>query len=98
MKYLSKSGRTFDSETLCLRDENFFLMEELKKYTDTSLKDKSVLTIDKRNLNLSEIEKVCILAALIKHGYNRGKASRELGISDRTIYRKMIDYNIKEMM
>jgi len=43
---------------------------------------------------LAEVEKQLILSALEKHGGNKGKAAEELGISRRTIYRKLKQYNI----
>lgn len=45
-------------------------------------------------LNLEEREKLLIEKALQKHSGNRRKAAEDLGISERTIYRKINDYNI----
>ncbi|NLO18433.1 MAG: sigma-54-dependent Fis family transcriptional regulator, partial [Ignavibacteria bacterium] len=46
--------------------------------------------------NLSEIEKQVIEAALKQHQYNRKKTAKALGISLRTLYRKMNDYDLEE--
>jgi len=48
------------------------------------------------NLNLVEMEKKFIISALKKHKGKRKYAAEELGISERTLYRKIIDYNIEE--
>ena len=46
-------------------------------------------------LNLTDMEKELITLALSKHDGNRRLAAKELGISERTLYRKISDYNIK---
>lgn len=48
------------------------------------------------NLNLIEMEKKFIISALKKHKSKRKYAAEELGISERTLYRKIIDYNIED--
>ncbi len=40
-------------------------------------------------------EKELIIKALQKHRNRRKNAARELGISERTLYRKINEYNIK---
>lgn len=44
--------------------------------------------------SISDNEKELIKRALEKHGGHRGKAAKELGISQRTLYRKIRDYEI----
>ncbi|MCU0328058.1 MAG: sigma-54 dependent transcriptional regulator [Chitinophagales bacterium] len=46
------------------------------------------------NLNLSDIEKIYILKALERNKGKRKYAAEDLGISERTLYRKIIEYNI----
>jgi transcriptional regulator with PAS, ATPase and Fis domain len=46
-------------------------------------------------LSLQEIEEDMIKKALIKHKGKRKNAAKELGISERTLYRKINEYNIK---
>ncbi|MBP5346549.1 MAG: sigma-54-dependent Fis family transcriptional regulator [Bacteroidales bacterium] len=43
---------------------------------------------------LEEMEKEAIAAALVRHGGNKRKAAEELGISERTIHRKIADYGL----
>ncbi|MCC6385629.1 MAG: sigma-54 dependent transcriptional regulator [Bacteroidia bacterium] len=45
-------------------------------------------------LNLTELERLTIEKALKKHNGVRKNAARELGISERTLYRKMVEYKI----
>jgi DNA-binding NtrC family response regulator len=47
-------------------------------------------------LNISEKEKELIIKALKKHRNRRRDASAELGISERTLYRKIKEYDIEE--
>lgn len=46
------------------------------------------------NLSLAEMEKLFIIKALDKHGGKRRDAAKELGISERTLYRKIKEYDI----
>ncbi|MFZ1332542.1 MAG: helix-turn-helix domain-containing protein, partial [Flavobacteriales bacterium] len=45
-------------------------------------------------LSLEEKEKELIRKALIKHRNKRKSAAQELGISERTLYRKIKEYDI----
>ena len=45
---------------------------------------------------MNEIEKEAILEALRRNNGNKQKASQELGISTRTIHRKLVDYGIQD--
>ncbi len=48
-------------------------------------------------LNIMVIEKELIIKALKKHKGKRKDASKELGISERTLYRKLIEYDIDNL-
>lgn len=48
------------------------------------------------SLNLAEREKELIIKALKKHRGRRRDAAQELGISERTLYRKIKEYDIEE--
>ncbi len=44
--------------------------------------------------DLSRIEREAIKAALVANGGNRRKTAKQLGISERTLYRRLKDYNL----
>lgn len=48
------------------------------------------------SLNIAEMEKRLIAKALIKHHNRRKNAAAELGLSERTLYRKIKDYGLDE--
>jgi transcriptional regulator with PAS, ATPase and Fis domain len=48
------------------------------------------------SLNIMDKEKELILKALKKHRSKRKDAALDLGISERTLYRKLKEYNIEE--
>ncbi len=50
---------------------------------------------EQENVNLKDLSKRAIEVALEKNGGNRKKAAMDLGMSDRTLYRKLKEYNIK---
>jgi DNA-binding NtrC family response regulator len=52
------------------------------------------LSFDKDNLNLEEIEKNLVSFALKKFKGNRRMTAKALGISERTLYRKINQYNL----
>ncbi|PKP45278.1 MAG: sigma-54-dependent Fis family transcriptional regulator [Bacteroidetes bacterium HGW-Bacteroidetes-12] len=52
--------------------------------------------IEEESLSLADKEKEMILKSLQKHNNRRRKAAEELGISERTLYRKIKEYNINE--
>lgn len=47
-------------------------------------------------VNLRDLEKQAIIAALERNGGKRSAAAKELGFSERTLYRKMIDYDLNK--
>ena len=55
----------------------------------------TVEVLEENTLNLEITEKRLIQEALKRCNYNRKKAAQELGISDRTLYRKIKDYGIE---
>jgi DNA-binding NtrC family response regulator len=49
-----------------------------------------------QNLSLAEMEKSMILKALEKHRGKRRDAALDLGISERTLYRKIKEYELED--
>ncbi len=50
----------------------------------------------KENLNLNDLGKQTLIKALERNNGNRKKAAQELGISDRTLYRRLKQYGLNE--
>jgi len=57
------------------------------------MNDKRMSTV---NLNLADAERRIITAALVKHEGRRSAMAEELGISERTLYRKLHQYKLHE--
>ena len=49
---------------------------------------------DMKDLKLADMERHTIRQALVKNGGNRKAASVELGLSERTLYRKIKEYGL----
>ncbi|HLY71012.1 MAG TPA: helix-turn-helix domain-containing protein, partial [Puia sp.] len=49
------------------------------------------------SLNIMDKEKELIIKALKKHKSKRKDAASDLGISERTLYRKLKEYNIEDL-
>ncbi|MBN1116738.1 MAG: sigma-54-dependent Fis family transcriptional regulator [Bacteroidales bacterium] len=80
-------------------DDPGFIKEDLTRPTyniqnreDDNIQDTE--EIIEESLSLEEKEKELILKALLKHNGKRKYASEELGISERTLYRKIKEYDI----
>lgn len=54
------------------------------------------IEVVEENLNMSQIEKDAIIKALKKHNGRRKEAADDLGMSERTLYRKIKQYDISE--
>ena len=57
------------------------------------IEDPLEASIVEDNYSIIDSERELIKKALEKHNYNRKKAAEDLGISERTLYRKIKDYN-----
>jgi transcriptional regulator with PAS, ATPase and Fis domain len=55
-----------------------------------------ILVEEEESLSISETEKKLIKKALAKHGGKRKYAAEDLGISERTLYRKIKEYDIEQ--
>ena len=91
---------TFD---LIKKDGNTDIMQSInptifheKEYTKTPLEHKNELqTIEvEESLSLFEQEKKLIEKSLTKHKGKRKDAAAELGISERTLYRKLKEFGL----
>ena len=64
-----------------------YVEPQKEHYTDTNISTDS--------LNLNEIGKQMLIKALERNGGNRRKAAEELGISDRTLYRRLRQFGLE---
>lgn len=71
---------------------------DLDRYSDsrTEIEDVIPLTDDSESFSLEEKEKEMIVKALRKNNNKRKYAAQALGISERTLYRKIKQYRIEE--
>ena len=60
---------------------------------DDDIQDTEVYV--EETLSLDEVEKDMIKRALAKHGGKRRGAAADLNISERTLYRKIKEYNLE---
>ena len=80
--------------------ENYTHVEPVKEaYTIEKFDDKEdfhEIEEEEESLSISETEKKLIKKALKKHGGKRKYASEDLGISERTLYRRIKEYDIEQ--
>jgi transcriptional regulator with PAS, ATPase and Fis domain len=80
---------TLNNQNLAIEDIKMNIYSDHVNYTQQEIaNDKN------ENLNLYELEKNTITTALQKHDGNRRLAASSLGISERTLYRKIVEYGI----
>lgn len=83
-----------DVGTIKTYDEPVIEVHDAKPFVQQN-NSKGVIEIED-SLSLQDKEKEMIVKALKKHKGKRKTAARELGISERTLYRKINEYNIVE--
>lgn len=66
------------------------------RHVDFADDDEAELIEERTDLNLERMEREMIEKALRRTHYRRKAAAVELGISERTLYRKIKDYGIEE--
>ena len=99
----------FQHVTAVLDDSHIFcpICLSVKHVEDTSEADNGVEgraqlvaeeyiepTPEQENLNLNDLSRQMLVKALERNNGNRSKAAQELGISDRTLYRRLKQYGL----
>ena len=74
-------------KTINRKDQNYRNIESDENIQDTEI-------VIEENLSLADKEKELITKALKKHNGKRKPAADELGISERTLYRKLKEYEM----
>ena len=100
-------NRVFTPETQSQNPNSILYFENQKQYQNSSVISKSdeeyedvedieIEETKEDSLSLQNNERELIVKALDKHNGRRNKAADELGISQRTLYRKIKQYNLEE--
>ena len=76
--------------------ENHILTPSYSANTPILIESKTAPELEEETLSLADREREFISKALKKHKSRRRDAANELGISERTLYRKIKEYDIKE--
>ncbi|MFO7862378.1 MAG: sigma-54 dependent transcriptional regulator [Salinivirgaceae bacterium] len=80
--YLQNSEYVHNSDIEHSTEDKSDLIEDTEEYVEESL-------------SLADKEKELILKALNKHGGRRKPAAKDLGVSERTLYRKIKEYDVE---
>ncbi len=79
-------------------NQNNFVQPQSSNNQPTLLKEEEIVHEEfEESLNIMIIEKELIIKALKKHKGKRKDASADLGISERTLYRKLKEYDIDDL-
>lgn len=73
---------------------NKHIRQKSTEFSDNT--DSFVEINEEKNLNLGDMERITIEKALERNNGNRKNAATELGISDRTLYRKIKQYGLEK--
>jgi DNA-binding NtrC family response regulator len=66
----------------------------LSNFEDADAEEYIEPSPEQENLNLNELSRQMLVKALERNNGNRSKAAQELGISDRTLYRRLKQYGL----
>lgn len=88
-----KAQSQTSSVSIITQNESEPMMQNTpNKHLDDDIQDTEVYV--EETLSLDEVEKDMIKRALAKHGGKRKNAAEDLNISERTLYRKIKEYNL----
>ena len=83
-----------DNNSNSLENSNSTIFKEIKEDQDASIYKTDTTIEIEETLSLMQQEKKLIIRALNKHKDRRKDAAKELGISERTLYRKLKEFEI----
>ena len=83
-----------DSELI---EENKILIDETNNHNNENYQEVTEVEFDGESLSIEKKEKELIIKALRKNRNKRKYAAKDLGISERTLYRKIKYYNIESI-
>ncbi len=85
---------TTDQDAIISRAEHYDMPKDIPVY-ESDIEDSAEAEVIEESLSIQKKEKDLIVKALEKHNGKRKYAAEDLGISERTLYRKIKEYNIK---
>ncbi len=83
-----------DQDAIISRAEHYDMPKDIPVY-ESDIEDSAEAEVIEESLSIQKKEKDLIVKALEKHNGKRKYAAEDLGISERTLYRKIKEYNIK---
>ncbi len=86
----------FPNVVLNTKENSLSNLIDTDTYHDFSIIEQEEHIPQENTLSLEQQEIATIVAALKKYHHNRRKAAQELGISERTLYRKIKQYNLEK--
>ena len=97
--HINRSAESLDREmiyrALIEIKKDLMDLKQIAVKNQTDLNGPGINTTGSEIVPLDEVEKQAILSAVNLTNFNRRKAARMLGISERTLYRKLRDYGIE---
>jgi len=85
---------TSGNEIIVNEEDTGFISNNFEEFKEVDNFDHHEIIED--NLSIEDMEKTLIIKALDKHKNRRKKAAQDLGISERTLYRKLKQYEIED--
>ena len=86
-----------ESKDTELIEENKILINETNNHNNENYQEVTEVELDGESLSIEKKEKELIIKALRKNRNKRKYAAKDLGISERTLYRKIKHYNIESI-
>ena len=80
-----------------LLEDNNILIKDKEVQPDNTFQEVTELEIDTESLSIEKKEKELIIKALKKNRNKRKYAAKDLGISERTLYRKIKHYKLESI-
>lgn len=77
--------------------ESFTIKEPMPNFDDADVVDSDIVEEPEHALSLQDVEKNMIIKALERHQGKRKNAAQDLKISERTLYRKIKEYNLEHL-
>ena len=86
-----------ESKDTELIEERKILINETNNHNNENYQEVTEVEFDGESLSIEKKEKELIIKALLKNKNKRKYAAKDLGISERTLYRKIKHYNIESI-